>query len=242
MDRDPNAVVKALRAFNVVVMGDAAHPMSPFKGQGANQALMDGPLLASWLGRSSLQAAMRGYHREMCQRSGPKVRQSRAAAQFLHSPQVLAEPSDFSGVQSEHVPKLLSELRSRGISAGDAGKLDNRIQETIRELGCAQLPVFNETSEADRSAAESEALELATEGDTAGLRKLSLQHVDQIRSAKDRDGRTCLHLAAVGGHYQTCRWLLTEALMSRGEDDKTVQSLTTNPDIVELFQAYHQQS
>ncbi|KAJ1416220.1 hypothetical protein B484DRAFT_454335 [Ochromonadaceae sp. CCMP2298] len=34
----------------VTVIGDACHPMAMFKGQGANQALMDGPLLAHWLG------------------------------------------------------------------------------------------------------------------------------------------------------------------------------------------------
>lgn len=33
----------------VTVLGDACHPMTMFKGQGANQALADAPRLASWL-------------------------------------------------------------------------------------------------------------------------------------------------------------------------------------------------
>ena len=40
---------KAALGSRVVLLGDAAHPMSMFKGQGCNQAMEDGPLLVSWL-------------------------------------------------------------------------------------------------------------------------------------------------------------------------------------------------
>jgi salicylate hydroxylase len=62
----------------VTVLGDACHPMSMFKGQGCNQAMEDGPLLASWLAkpgltRYNLSTRLRCFEREMIARANSKV-------------------------------------------------------------------------------------------------------------------------------------------------------------------------
>jgi 2-polyprenyl-6-methoxyphenol hydroxylase-like FAD-dependent oxidoreductase len=97
-DRDPPQPGWGLAADSLVTMlGDAAHPMSPFKGQGANQALLDATALARAIagsdyarpGRRPLHEAFRSYETSMCERSGTKVKQSRLSAEFLHSPAAL---------------------------------------------------------------------------------------------------------------------------------------------------------
>ena len=86
----------------VTLIGDAAHPMSPFKGQGANQALLDALVLARgissgcrplshWRKAGIRVSVLTNFEAQMLERSAVKVKDSAAAAQFLHSETILYE-------------------------------------------------------------------------------------------------------------------------------------------------------
>lgn len=92
----------------ITLIGDAAHPMSPFKGQGANQALLDALALArsissgcnsfsQWREAGMRESVLTGFETEMLERSASKVKDSAAAAQFLHSEIVLHEGDEPRG-------------------------------------------------------------------------------------------------------------------------------------------------
>ena len=90
------------KAGAVTLIGDAAHPMSPFKGQGANQALLDALSLArrisigcttfpKWRETGIREVSLRSFEEEMIERSAFKVKDSEDAVKFLHSTRVLCE-------------------------------------------------------------------------------------------------------------------------------------------------------
>lgn len=96
------------KAGPVTLIGDAAHPMSPFKGQGANQALLDALALArgiskgckplsEWKKAGIRPSVLMDFEAEMLQRSASKVKDSAEAAQFLHSEIVLHEGNEPRG-------------------------------------------------------------------------------------------------------------------------------------------------
>lgn len=95
-------------AAQMTLIGDAAHPMSPFKGQGANQALLDALALArgitrgcrplsNWRKAGIRENVLAEFETLMLSRSASKVKDSADAAQFLHSDVVLHEGNEPRG-------------------------------------------------------------------------------------------------------------------------------------------------
>jgi 2-polyprenyl-6-methoxyphenol hydroxylase-like FAD-dependent oxidoreductase len=107
-DRELLTIDLLEKAGQVTLIGDAAHPMSPFKGQGANQALLDALALArgiskgcrplsQWREAGVRKSVLTEFESEMLERSATKVKDSAAAAQFLHSEIVLHESDEPRG-------------------------------------------------------------------------------------------------------------------------------------------------
>ena len=106
---------------------------------GANSALFDAWALADWLRRAPCAKALACFEREMVTRAWVKVRASRDACVFFHSPAVLDAPPEFAGVAPERAVGFLSELAARGVTAQLGARLEAGaaavLAETVGEGG-----------------------------------------------------------------------------------------------------------
>ena len=101
----------------IVLIGDASHPMSPFKGQGANQALLDALDLSQLMkdhDGNDLHLLINEYEKQMFKRVESKVMESRERVKTFHRPEALSTENFFyRGINGE----LIDQLNSLGINA-----------------------------------------------------------------------------------------------------------------------------
>lgn len=123
-DREPSLPKLAHRS--IVLLGDAAHPMSPFKGQGANQALLDASNLVSrMVPGEQIGDIVTNFHSEMMDRARSKIFQSRERAVKYHCQDILAVSNYLYEPITE---RLIREVQSRNIDCHTGEGIEERIR------------------------------------------------------------------------------------------------------------------
>ena len=123
----------------VTLIGDAAHPMTPFKAQGANQAMSDAVLLAESLIEGvhkhgpvdGFDFALPLFEQKMLMRSSRVVIGSREKAKEMHSALALQLARRSQREAEFDMQKTISVLREKGIGAQNA--TDSRGLDAIVE-------------------------------------------------------------------------------------------------------------
>jgi len=156
----PGVGVRLPPQRRVTVMGDAAHPMSPFRAQGANQALGDAVLLAEalWDGvrvhgpDAGLDAALPEFERKMLGRSARMVIGSREKAKEMHSNLALQPARKVQRESGVDMSEIIKVLQAKGIgahSAADPRGLDAVVAEFMRMSDPGGSPAVRDKAKAN---------------------------------------------------------------------------------------------
>lgn len=138
-DRLPTETTLLPRTSRVILAGDAAHCMSPLKGQGANQALLDGVVIAEALKRGlskpvqdiskRVAEIFRECEREIQERTRGKVLGSRATVKQLHQPAFLKPEFQVErrlGTESawgKEVIRRVAVMKAEGVTSSSSPEL-----------------------------------------------------------------------------------------------------------------------
>lgn len=222
-DRQPEELHKewVKHCPRLLIVGDAYHAMSPFKGQGANQALTDGLTVGYKLAHSPFPSSLKVCMQEIMQRTRPVVEASRRMAQFWHSLDAF-EPH-LAGVPDELVPRALTALEHAGVTA-ECEFLDKRVESVLRR---EQYLRDDEPEPTPDPQLVDEARAAARAGDLATLRKISFRQANVLH-----DG--CLHEASKAGHVHVMTWLVREAGCSvdqTNDKDESAMDVAANENV-----------
>ena len=96
-----------IRRGRIILLGDASHAMTPYRGRGANMAMLDAVELAHALARwdEGFEAALNGFEARMLPRNRKALNQSHAAARSLH-------PASWAGVVARNARLRAARFRS----------------------------------------------------------------------------------------------------------------------------------
>ena len=137
----PPSDERAMRR-RVTIIGDAAHPMTPFKAQGANQAISDAALLAECLACAvgdhghalGVERALPIFEKKMLRRSARAVIASREKAREMHSKLALGEARKSQRESDVDVGKVVRALRRKNVGAATAATDPRGLDAVVAEV------------------------------------------------------------------------------------------------------------
>ncbi|KAI9252339.1 hypothetical protein BDA99DRAFT_520776 [Phascolomyces articulosus] len=128
-ERSPHSKLDALqRNHPVVLIGDALHSMTMYRGEGANHAIEDSCLLGMKLadvykGEKSMEEALDTYYKDALPRGRKAVAESHEAANMIHdSLDKVIEMINIASISAEERMKIINRENKLNISLENSNK------------------------------------------------------------------------------------------------------------------------